>query len=694
MNATVYHQKIKHDADGRTIYIGEDARPYADGEILVVADGLGGRGGYPHSKIDSRILNPDLFYTIVFEPVFEQAVNADFKQMVLAEFDEIFQTRGYYFESSSTIRSSGYFASRLVSVIALYELQYNSDFSLANLFEKLDSVNEIGAKDQLAQTIADDLAKEILVKLQIIAHNVGFEIETKISGAYLLPTTLALTIVREKDEEINVINFWAGDSRNYFWSEDGLAQITEDHEKDETMTNLITLSRPFKLEGSYSVLPKPCVLFNATDGCYKCPVFASPFDLEYILLDSINGSADMDQMVRMLCAHFEEIGKHDDSNTMAISTYGYKDYDALKAAVIGRLKTIDETIISKLPGILEVDYAAELQAAEQDRIDSVFSIKDELVKREAFVEWLKKKMYDATYEPYEKAKKEFLDRKQSLLVQKKKIYLELKAWIKEHWIRSPQLKRNSEVAMCFKPNFWGIRRNPYDEYFDLISKTEVVISKHKEKLNFIEQALRNSFDCILKTMEDVENPECAEKFNFDSVRACEKDIAVAMDYLRRISKGDNAEIQQFIRLKSIIAELNDKYAEYDANAIADYVGKIVNGDILLESLGLGQHESAIRKQIDDYREIGSSIMQLNKEITILADQWVLSFWNEKFEDLIETLLGDKELLVSLGIENELNDCTRMSKQKYDEIYSCCCTRNAIYAEYEKNYSRYCKGTHI
>ena len=71
MNATVYHQKIKHDADGRTIYIGEDARPYADGEILVVADGLGGRGGYPHSKIDSRILNPDLFYTIVFEPVFE-----------------------------------------------------------------------------------------------------------------------------------------------------------------------------------------------------------------------------------------------------------------------------------------------------------------------------------------------------------------------------------------------------------------------------------------------------------------------------------------------------------------------------------------------------------------------------------------------------------------------------------------------
>ena len=113
MRSVLYHQKQKTDPSGRRIYIGEDAYPYAGDGIFIVADGLGGRGGYPHTRIDRRILDRERFYGLVFAPVFGENVSEEFRAFVTDSFREIFETKDYYFENSATTRSSGYFASGL-----------------------------------------------------------------------------------------------------------------------------------------------------------------------------------------------------------------------------------------------------------------------------------------------------------------------------------------------------------------------------------------------------------------------------------------------------------------------------------------------------------------------------------------------------------------------------------------------------
>ena len=224
MNSILYHQKQKQDSCGRRIYIGEDAYPYADQDIIVVADGLGGRGGYPHTKINKKILDRDLFYNIVFAPVFGAAVSMDFQNFVVNSFSEIFDTKDYYFENSATTRSSGYFASRLVTAITLFELKYNPYFNKALIFSRVRSATP-AEKGNIVQAYGDKLAQLIRDKLSQIAANVGFEVETKISGAYLLPSTLTATLVDDCGDHVDTIYFWAGDSRGYSWDEKGLAQV-------------------------------------------------------------------------------------------------------------------------------------------------------------------------------------------------------------------------------------------------------------------------------------------------------------------------------------------------------------------------------------------------------------------------------------------------------------------------------------
>ena len=45
----------------------------------------------------------------------------------------------------------------------------------------------------------------------------------------LLPTTLTIALVNEKETNVDILYLWAGDSRGYLWNSDGLAQLTDDH---------------------------------------------------------------------------------------------------------------------------------------------------------------------------------------------------------------------------------------------------------------------------------------------------------------------------------------------------------------------------------------------------------------------------------------------------------------------------------
>lgn len=407
----VYNQRIQKWEP--KVYIGEDAHPYAKDGILLVADGLGGRGGYPHKKVDRGIIDRDKFYDLVFGDVFKGNVDEDFVNYVVNGFSEIFEMKDYYFECERAIRTSGYFASRLVAAIALYEIKYVKAFDREKLFD--DIQNHQDTIDRVLSEYATRLAKEIRDKLEKIAKKIGLEIETSVTGAYLLPTTLQIALTKEEKNVVKSVFLWAGDSRAYMWNNDGLAQITDDHENGETMYNLVCLSRDFKIEARYESFQKPCVLFVATDGCYKCSCYSSPLEMEMTFLNAFNDADTFEDAAKNFEEVYDRIGRHDDSNSMALQSFGYdnddnaRDYGIFKNAVKERLKHIQQNIIRKLPDIFEVNYSEESRRIEEMKNDIVFENAAEWINSQKVFEYVSRLMTDAQYEPFFKAKKENAD---------------------------------------------------------------------------------------------------------------------------------------------------------------------------------------------------------------------------------------------------------------------------------------------
>ncbi len=688
MNSVLYHQKQKTDSRGRKIYIGEDAYPYADNELIIVADGLGGRGGYPHSKINPEILKRERFYDIVFAPVFGASVFPEFKDFVTNSFHEIFDTKEYYFENSSTIRSSGYFASRLVTAIALYELKYNPYFNKSFVFSRVRAASS-AEKDLVVQEYGDELARLIREKLSQIAANVGFEVETKISGAYLLPSTLTATLIDDCGDHVDAIYFWAGDSRGYVWDEKGLAQITQDHEKDETMTNLITLTKSFGVEARLVSIAKPCILWNATDGCYKCPVFDSPFDLEYIFLKSIDDSADFNGSSFYLAAQFGEIGRHDDSNTMSLITFGFEDYQTIQAAVRNRLKTIEDTIIAKLPGILQINYPAELQFLEEQIANNVCSMKDELILEEQIVAYVKKDMKWKKYAPMLKEMEVLTEQRSFCLSRQKEVEAEIQKWIESGWICTPQLKRYSPVAGKLKSGFLGIGRiEPYEQYASLFEKLSQAKQEHERMVTDMLEKW-NTTDAQVKA-KLAQLTDIGEAVSFDGSAFLESrnELLQMMEFFKEISKHDTAAMQKYKVLTKEISELNQLYVTFDAEAIVSMRDAILERTFDLQFVKMeSDMQEHIMAMIAEHDSLTETIQTLNLETEGLLEKYFMSYWQANFETVIMTIWNEKKELIPDALLKGISDRMADLQLRQAEMKECCNIREQIYGDYDQIYRR-------
>lgn len=366
---SIYRQKtLKRNS--RIIYLGEDVFPYSDDGILLVADGLGGRGGFRHnSSVVKDILanaadRKEEFCKRAFADVFENHSKIPETDKTKSYFQkcfwELFEMRKYYNNFEEAVRTSGYFASRFVAATVLYELKFG-DRPASELFSHSDDPMKA------AEDYSEYLVANIKEKLGKIAENLSLVNEANITGAYLLPTTLNFALYKEtSDNKVDVYCFWAGDSRAYMWDKDGLHRLTKDHEKNEAMTNLVSLSKDFFLETAYFQFEKPCVLFNMSDGVYKSAAFKTPLHMEASLLKIFSECVSLEKAGEKLKKYFEEIGNHDDSGSMAVKTLGYKNYQAFKRAVDIRRLFIKDNFIKALPDILTRDYEREDMSIKQE----------------------------------------------------------------------------------------------------------------------------------------------------------------------------------------------------------------------------------------------------------------------------------------------------------------------------------------
>ncbi len=382
MELTVYRQSSKIRPDGTIVYKGEDALPYADGQLLIVADGLGGAAAIRHTSIDSRLFDEETLPDTLFSGVFEDYSDPGFLGYVKKSFFELYAVKDCYTDNVNNIKKSGYFASRIVSAIVLHEFTYNKKLAAGSFFGALGRERDAAKKAKAVADVGEYFTRTIAEKLRACANNANIIYESSYSGLSLLGTTLTAALYQETGSETEVLLLTAGDSRPYVWDEkDGLRQLIRDEERpDGGMTNYIQLSDEsrFTINSRYMKFRNPCVLFCASDGCFDSGSFLSPLAFEKLLLDTAAASDSPEAMSATLHDFFVDHGRHDDSSTIAMKLCGYANFDELRRAASRRLKAIENDYISQMPKLLENDFIGDFERSKTNAPDEAALLRDEL----------------------------------------------------------------------------------------------------------------------------------------------------------------------------------------------------------------------------------------------------------------------------------------------------------------------------
>ncbi len=684
MNMLLHHQKRRNFIDGSFVNIGEDGCPYADNELLIVADGLGGRGGYPHTKINPAILNPELFYNNFIAPVVGMA-DPNYAMVVTNSFHELFELGPKYFSGTATMRTSGYFASRLVTAIVLHALKFNPDFRRDVIFDNIRRM-EGEQQKQYIDSVRNRLAAIIQVQLTEIANRMGLELESKTKGSYLLPTTLTVALINETADGLDVLYLWAGDSRGYLWNTEGLAQITDDHERDETMTNLITLTKPFQLEARLFKTSKPAILFNATDGCYKCPCFASAFDLEYVYLQAINTSISFEETASNLDKQFTVIGTHDDSNTMALTSFGDESFESIKASVAQRLAYLQEHIIKELPGILERDYEDELNQIDEQMEGGIFAVKDALIEIEPIVEFVKQSMVDEGYAPYNQELILLQKKLEELNVAEESQKQNIIKWVQYYWLRTPRLKQYTAAKCGF------FRGDSYEK----IAEMEAICSEEKQRYvdtyTKVLEDLNESVSVVVGMRDSILNLEAPH--DKDMRWKLSQSLKASHDLLDKIEDGIvkgriERTFSRYYRGNSDINDLTRRYVKQENNIVMALADEIIKGDFRVDGLPMPQEcRLAIESYLKALQDISEARKEVYAEINGLKDKHLMSYWAARLCDLILIIRREHSELIPEEIKSRIADNIGDLQAKHDELENCLVVRNQLYDIYNKSYYRY------
>ncbi|MBQ9811865.1 MAG: hypothetical protein IJM54_01005 [Thermoguttaceae bacterium] len=351
MELTVYRQSNVTRPDGTIVYKGEDALPIACSRLLLVADGMGGGAAIYHKNLNHELFDEDKLLDVLFNGVLPNYSDEGFADYVRQAFFELIAVRNCYFDN---MKKSGYFGSRIVAALTLHRSLFNVDVEdnlvgLPEFFYKNRRTSPENEGPSL-QALQESFTQYVAEKLRQVAKNANLIYESKIRNLALLGTTLCATLLYEApDGVVAALYLTAGDSRPYVWSEEeGLCQVLNDQEgEDGGMTNYICANKDFAIQCVYREFKKPCVLFNASDGCFDSELFLSPMAFEKLILDKAVASNDEKEMGASLTELFYEYGRHDDSSTIAMKIFGYDSFQAFKESARRRLEKMNADYFSQ-----------------------------------------------------------------------------------------------------------------------------------------------------------------------------------------------------------------------------------------------------------------------------------------------------------------------------------------------------------
>ena len=171
------------------------------------------------------------------------------------------------------------------------------------------------------------------------------------------PTT-ASSIFFRCAKNHNVAMFtWAGDSRGYILTVDGLIQVTSDDvlgeenalsnlKSDGNLANYLCAEGGFSLNYRSVEFDREMILLTATDGCFA--YFSTPMEFEYMLLETMASASNEDEWKAELKKYI--LKYTGDDYTMGVVCCGFGGFEKMKKKFALRRKYVYEKYISQLPG--------------------------------------------------------------------------------------------------------------------------------------------------------------------------------------------------------------------------------------------------------------------------------------------------------------------------------------------------------
>lgn len=233
-----------------------------------------------------------------------------------------------------------------------------------SFFRKIDG----GSNDDISHNdFANDIKETIKHSFNSLKINYPPKIKTGLKSSMIkeFPTTLAIVAIRWEKDEFIVDSFWAGDSRNFLLTRDGLFQLSVDDlegcadpyenlSSDSPLSNQISADKDFIIN---HILYRPqdsnFMVFSATDGCFG--YYPTPMHFEYNLLRTLSEANNFSEWNNALKHEFDSVASDDIS--MAGLIYGFTDFESFKKAIALRYEKLKKVIDEYEGHLNEIEIA-------------------------------------------------------------------------------------------------------------------------------------------------------------------------------------------------------------------------------------------------------------------------------------------------------------------------------------------------
>ena len=694
MKLTVYRQSSKTRPDGTVVYKGEDALPYVDAQIFFVADGLGGAAAIRHQKIKPELFEKEELMKTLFDGVYDDYSDERFVEYVTDSFFELFAVKDCYTDNINNIKKSGYFASRIVTAIVLHELLYNEKCSAKSIFELYQKAVEDGKKEEFLKSLGTHFKKQIQDNLRKIAQNANLIYESSYSGLALLGSTICATIYYEHDNCVEAMYLTAGDSRPYVWDANkGLCQVLADQEgKDGGMTNYIRANEDsdFDIRCDYFKFDKPCVLFNASDGCFDSGKFISQLAFEKLIIDSAMAADSSEALSEALTSFFVDYGRHDDSSTIAMKFFGFESFDAFKEQCGKRSAVIENDYISVMPDILDVDYVAEYEQCASNFPAKLSALKEKFEAEKGTAVYCTDYVKSGKYPPYIDRIRE-IDGK--IEVQKARIRTaknNIENIIAQNFIKFKTYldRKEGYLERHYTSKIQGVEQKYQERATDYLS----AIQKYKRDFDVSVQSLNDLLDKIF----EIGVPDSFDDFDdisYQIVEECEKKMDDLFEFFAGLKSKKYDIVRKLTQQRKEYIEKNIKQAQKYPEAVKVLRQMVEAGKIHLDEVQMfADDRRELFGELDGIKLAHAEINRLSAEAkTDALREMAEAYWEENYMQIISVIVKVSSVEITATVRSEavevlkaLNEQTKGVKEKSE-------MQKQLFDKYDVTYGMYIGG---